>query len=457
MIPRPLQTRTTDVSALLDRGPWTTYQKLLTALSALAVLFDGFDIQILAFAIPSLMRDWHVARSAFGPVLAVGLAGMVIGGPLAGYMGDRAGRRPALIASVALFGLATIGTALIHGLTGLIFLRFVTGLGAGGALPNASALAAEFAPLRRRPTAVKLTIVCVPLGGMLGGVIAARVLPAFGWRALYAIGGLTPLLFATVLWLALPESPRFLARRPDLWGKLTVLLTRMGHAVPSGTGFEDLAEKSGDHRISVRTLFNPTLARDTTGLWIAFFSCLGSIYLVFGWLPSMLSAQGLDVGTASFGLAVYNFGGVLGVLFLTALLTIMGSRGPMSIGALATAASALALLFIPAGSEAGVSWLIAGLALNGFLANAIQCALYALAAHVYPTSVRSSGVAWAAAIGRVGALISSWYGAAIIQRGASAYWWVIAIAMVFTFVGLVLVRNHLPGGAGSKPRRASAR
>lgn len=205
--------QTINVAALLDGSSWSTYQKLLTALVALAVIFDGFDIQILGFAIPSLIRDWHVTRSEFGPVLAVGLAGMVVGGPFAGYCGDRVGRRAALIGCVVIFGLATLATAFVHGFFGLSVLRFITGVGTGGALPNVSALTAEFAPLRRRPTAVKLTLVCVPLGGMLAGALAAWILPRFGWRGLYAAGGACPLLCAVALWAALPESPRFLARR----------------------------------------------------------------------------------------------------------------------------------------------------------------------------------------------------------------------------------------------------
>ena len=166
--------QTVDVAGLLDGSSWSTYQKLLTGLAALAVIFDGFDIQILGFAIPSLIREWHVVRSDFGPVLAMGLAGMAVGGPLSGYCGDRFGRRTALTGCVAIFGLATVATAFVHGFAGLTVLRVITGMGTGGALPNASTLAAEFAPLRRRPAAVKLTLVCFPLGGMLGGLLAAR-------------------------------------------------------------------------------------------------------------------------------------------------------------------------------------------------------------------------------------------------------------------------------------------
>ncbi len=440
----PATEQTFDVAALLDRSSWSTYQKLLTALAALAVIFDGFDIQILGFAIPSLIREWHVARGDFGPVLAVGLAGMAVGGPLAGYVGDRFGRRMALIGCVVTFGLATIGTAMVHGLTGLTILRFVTGMGTGGALPNASALTAEFAPLRRRAMAVKLTLVCFPLGGMLGGLLAAWVLPRFGWRGLYSIGGVLPILLALVLMALLPESPRFLARRSAMWPRLVVLLGKMGHAVPAGASFEDSAEHGGAEHASVRMLFSSGLARDTTGLWIAFFSSLGSVYLIFGWLPAMLSAQGLNVATASSGLAVYNFGGVVGVLLWATLVTVLGSRGPLLSGALACAGSALALLVVPIQAHGDHVLLIACLGINGLLANAVQTSMYALAAHVYPTSVRATGVAYAATIGRLGGLLSSLLGALVIQSGAKTYWSVLAIAMVCAFAGLAWVRSHYP-------------
>jgi AAHS family 4-hydroxybenzoate transporter-like MFS transporter len=438
-------TQTINVSALLDRSSWSTHQKLLTLVAALAVIFDGFDIQILGFAIPSLMREWHVARGQFGPVLALGLAGMVVGSPIAGACGDRFGRRPALIGCVLLFGFATVATVFVHGFFGLGILRLLTGMGTGGALPNASALTAEFAPMRRRGTAVKLTLVCVPLGGMLGGLLAASILPAFGWRGLYGIGGALPLFFALILWAALPESPRFLARRPAEWPRLARQLTRFGHVIPEGTAFEDRAEREATGRASLRALFRDGLARDTVGLWIAFLFCLGSIYMVFGWLPTMLTSRGLDLPTASLGLTVYNLGGVFGALLWAVLITILGSRGPLLSGALACAGSALALLIVPIQANGDHTVLIACLGMNGLLANAVQTSMYALAAHVYPTSMRATGVAYAGTIGRAGGLVSSLFGSYIIQAGPGAYWQALAACMVVAFAGLAWVRSHYPG------------
>ena len=447
---------TIDVGALLDQGPWTAQQKRWTILAALAIIFDGFDIQILGFAIPSLMREWHVARSAFGPVLALGLAGMAVGSPVAGYFGDRFGRRTALIGCVSLFGLATIVSSLVDGVTGLAVLRVLTGMGAGGALPNAAALAAEFAPLRRRHAAVLLTIVCVPLGGMVGGVIASQVLPALGWRALYMIGGAMPLVFAVLLWVALPESPRFLARRPEDRQRLTELLGRMGYAVDPTSTYEDRTKVSVNNHAPIRALFGSALARDTVGLWIAYFFCLGSIYVMFGWLPTLLTSQGISLATATTGLAVYNLGGVCGVLVWTFLISAFGSRGPMLAGALATATSALLILLIPFHANSNPVLLLAAIGLNGLLANAIQTSMYALAAHVYPTAVRASGVAYAAAIGRTGGVVSSLFGAVLIQAGPVVFWCAMAAAMVVAFAGLAWMRNHFAAIGKLEPAGVAA-
>ena len=448
-----------DIAPLLDTGRWTAYQKLVTALCALAVIFDGFDILILGFTVPSLMKEWGLGRPAFGPVLALGLAGMAVGSPLAGYWGDRVGRRPALIGCLIVFGLATLATAFVNSVVGLGVLRFVTGVGTGGALPNVSALVAEFAPLRRRPLAVKLTIVCVPLGGMLAGFVAAQLLPTLGWRALFQAGGVAPLACAAMLWLLLPESPRFLVQNPRNWPTLERLLQRMGRPVAQGSAFEDAGERRVPDRAPIRALLGPNHVRDTAGLWTAFLFCLGSIYLTFGWLPTLLSSQGVDVAAASQAVAVYNLGGVIGVFVWAALITSFGSRGPLLWGALGAAGSALLILLVPVTAGGSSMLLLAALALHGMLANAVQTAMYALAAHVYPTAIRASGVAYASAAGRVGGIISSVSGATIIGMGAGAYWGFVAVSLLIAFGGLALVGRHFPavGRSTSSGQAASGR
>lgn len=431
----------TDVAALLDHGRWSGYQKMLTVLAAVALIFDGFDIQILGFAIPPLMKELGASRAAFGPILALGLAGMCVGSPFAGYFGDRYGRRPSLIGAIAVFSVGTLATSMVHSMAALAVLRFITGLGTGAALPNVSAYVAEFAPLRKRPVAVKLTLMCIPLGGMVCGWIASQVLPALGWRALYQLGGGLPLLLTLVLWAVLPESPRFLARKSSGWPRLAILLRRMGHHVPERSAFDDTTEQTTTGSSSAGALLRSPYRRDTVGLWLAFLFSLGSIYLVFGWLPSMLTAQGLGIGFASQGLTAYNFGGFIGVLCWAVLLTKFGSRTPLLFGAAAAGIAALIVLAVPV-SASSHGWFLASLALNGLLANAVQTALYAVAAHAYPTAIRVTGIAYAAGIGRAGGILSSTLGSGLIAYGPGAYWGVIAGCMTLVFLGIALVPHH---------------
>jgi AAHS family 4-hydroxybenzoate transporter-like MFS transporter len=229
------------------------------------------------------------------------------------------------------------------------------------------------------------------------------------------------------------------------------LLSRFGHSIRPGAAFEDVQERKAESQGALKSLFGSEYLRDTAGLWIAFFACMNAVYLVFSWLPSMLAAQGLDTATASSGLAAYNFGGVLGVLICAPVIGIVGSRRPLLIGALIGAATALGLRFISAGDHA---LLIAGYGLHGVFANAVQTALFALAAHVYPTKVRASGVAASAAVGRLGALLSSISGAVIIQAGSATYLGVLAVSLLLGAAGIAIVRKQFSPNEAAFPAPA---
>jgi len=131
--------KSADVGAILDEGQWSRSQKLLVAATALTIVLDGLDNQLLAVAIPAMMREWSLPRPAFASVLASGMFGMMIGGAIGGYIGDRVGRRIALLGSVVAFGALTLLVSTASGVTMLAVLRFLAGLGLGGAMPNAAA------------------------------------------------------------------------------------------------------------------------------------------------------------------------------------------------------------------------------------------------------------------------------------------------------------------------------
>src|SRR5436309_7485747 len=255
----------TDIGTMLDEGPWSRYQKLLVVGTALTIILDGLDNQLLGAAIPALMREWRVPGPAFASVQASGMVGMMIGGATGGSIGDRIGRRAALLGSVLSFRVLTVLISFAGGVTTLAILRFFAGLGFGGPMPNAAALSSEYVPRRHRPFAVTLTIVCIPLGGTLAGLMGAQILPRYGWRVLFLVGGIVPLALAAVLLKLLPESPRFLARHKERWAELGAILRRLGHRVPEDAAFIDAVEKPVA-RVSVSELLAPEFRRDTLAL-----------------------------------------------------------------------------------------------------------------------------------------------------------------------------------------------
>ena len=434
-----------DIGKILDQGRWTAYQQWLVLLTALTIIFDGFDNQLLGVALPTIMQEWKEPRSAFAPVVSLGYLGMMIGGTIAGVAGDRLGRRTALLGCMAIFGAATIAVAAVDDVTMLGILRLVAGIGLGGAMPNAAALAAEYVPLSQRPFAVTLAIVCVPLGATLAGFAGIWALPSLGWRGLFVLGGVVPIVAALVLVRLMPESPRYLARHPDRWPELRALLGRMGHHVPADAAFTDATESTSAARPSFSTIFQRELRLDTFALWAAFFSCLLAVYLAFSWLPSILTAAGLGGSVASTGLTAFNLGGVVGALVGGKLLTRIGSRVTMVAMAAAAVVCTLILSRMELSATAAVTPIIVMLGVTGGLINAVQTTMYALAAHVYPTAIRATGVGTAVAFGRSGAILTGYAGPwALEYRGSESFFWLMAGSLVVTCVALAVVRRHVP-------------
>lgn len=434
-----------DVGRLLDEGEWGRYQKWLIFLTALTIVFDGIDNQLLGVAMPAIMQEWSAPRSAFAPVISIGLTGMMLGGAVAGIAGDRVGRRTALLGSMLLFGVMTAAVAAATSPMQLALLRLLAGAGLGGAIPNATALAAEYVPRRHRPVAVTLAIVCVPLGATIAGLLGIRVLSVVGWRALFVIGGMIPALTALTLLRVLPESPRYLARHPHRRAELARTLARMGHPTPEGATFVDATEQTAE-RASIWSLFNPGRRSDTLALFGAFFSCLLAVYLGFSWLPALLTSAGFDPGTASTGITAFNLGGVAGALTGSVMISRFGSRLPMLLMTAGAAAGAVTLGVMPIDVSQPVLPILVMLTITGGLINAVQTTMYALAAHVYPSAMRATGVGTAAAVGRVGSILSGYAGAwAIDYGGSGSYFSLVAVAMAATFLSLALVGRHVPG------------
>jgi MFS transporter, AAHS family, 4-hydroxybenzoate transporter len=316
----------TEVGQLLDGGRFMGLPLMVAVFTTLTLIFDGFDIQAIAFAAPRLMVEWGIDRSHLTPVLGAGLLGMAFGALGIGAVGDHLGRRRALIASVIVVAIGSWISAYATGPGELAVYRLITGIGLGGTLPNAAALIAEFAPLAVRNVVLSITVVGVPIGGMIGASVAADVIPAHGWRSIFIAGAVLPALLAFAMLFWLPESPRFLAARSERWPQLATLLnrlTRSGRFQPSGPFH---TREQAATRVGVAALFMRQFRYDTLLVWLIFFTNVFAVYAIFGWLPTVLAGAGLELATAIRGSLVFNLGGVFGALAGAVLMNRIGSR-----------------------------------------------------------------------------------------------------------------------------------
>jgi AAHS family 4-hydroxybenzoate transporter-like MFS transporter len=299
-------------------------------------------------------------------------------------------------------------------------------------------------PRRHRPFAVTLTIVCIPLGGTLAALLAGQVLPSYGWRALFLVGGVIPLVIALALFKVLPESPQFLVMRRERWPELIAVLRKAGHNVPADASFiEAGTSQTVKSNASIGDLFVPSFRMDTLGLFGAFFFCLLANYIGILLIPVMLTGAGFQQAFASNALAAWNFGGVGGAIVGALIIQRLGSRMTMLGLSAVSVASALWLAAIPPDPLNTFRLIVMFVILGGSL-NAVQTTMYALAANVYPTEIRGTGIGTAVAVGRIGNVLASYVGNfALDEGGTPAYFLTFAITMVIVFVSLAIVRRHI--------------
>jgi AAHS family 4-hydroxybenzoate transporter-like MFS transporter len=419
-------------------------------LAALAVVLDGFDVQIIAFAAPALMQDWGIDRSQLAPIFAIGFIGMMIGTFIGGWLGDRIGRRGGILSSVLLFALCTGAVVLAQNLVQLGVLRFVAALGLGALIPNATSLIAEFTPRRHRSVAVAIGLVCNPIGGVIGGLFAAPLLPEIGWRGLFALGGLVPLAMFAILYVYLLESPRYLRRAPKHRDRLDRTLARMGIEVPPGAEIVDSAEVSTAAQASIAELFRSEFRRDTVALAIGFFSVMAALYGALSWTPTLLAGRGFDLSQSSLGLLLVNAGGVIGSIAAGWLIGRRGSARITPIIAFTGALTSAALAFIPL-SPANWPFIAFALFVFGLFVLSGAACLFAIASQAYPVQLRGTGVGFAVGWGRLGATLAALAGAPLIGLGGSAFFATIAAAMIVTMIGFLSLRRHVPRREGADP------
>ena len=401
---------TYQVNEFVDDQKIGRFNIQLLVWSFLTMFADGFDLNSLGFAAPELTRMWGVEHSAMGPVLSANLWGIFIGAPLLGWLGDRYGRRPLIIAGTLLYGCMTLLMAFSTTMEQMIALRFIAGIGIGGIMPNTISLNSELTPKKFRSTLIVLMFMGITTGSTAVGLVAKYLLPTHGWQILFQAGGVLPLVVGVCLYFALPESLKLLS---TLKGRRTELLATARRMRPDLAIADDAVftneQQSAAGSSHVRELFRGSLALITPLLWVCFVIALMANFFLNNTLPLIYDKYGIPAVEAANITTMYHAGGIVGGIIVSLLLDRIGF----------TVVALMFLLGVPAvmllGTDSLGFTMLAGVAgMAGVMILGAQFGNNAAAGLIYPTAVRGKGVGIALSIGRFGAIAGPTVGAIML-------------------------------------------
>jgi AAHS family 4-hydroxybenzoate transporter-like MFS transporter len=419
--------RSTDVTSFINRHRIAPFQILIVVLCFLIVAIDGFDTAAIGFLAPAIRAEWDLTPAHLAPLFGAGLAGLMAGAFVFGPLADRFGRKNVLLVCVLFFGLASLASAWSTSLWELVVLRFLTGLGLGGAMPNSVTLTSEFCPEKRRSFLVTTMFCGFTVGSALGGIASAQLVEAYGWRSVLVLGGVLPLALLPLMAWKLPESVRYLVMRAAPAPRIAAILQRIApNELLDGVRFTIAQHAAAGSPI--RHLFRGDLVRGTLLLWSAFFMSLLVIYLLSSWLPTLIKSTGASLKTASLVTAMFQIGGTIGAIALGWLMDRIDAHRVLAVS------YALAGVFIAAIGSLTGSPVLVGIAVfcAGFCISGSQVGANALSANFYPTDCRATGVSWANGVGRIGSVLGSVGGGAMLSMNLS-------LSSVFVIVGLPAV------------------
>ncbi|SEO08676.1 MFS transporter, AAHS family, 4-hydroxybenzoate transporter [Duganella sp. CF517] len=413
-----MTTQTMTSSAVMNGAKISGLQILTLVLCFLVVAADGFDVAAAGYVAPLLKREWMLSGAQMGPIFGAGLFGLTVGGFFFGPLADRIGRRRVIVVSMLLFALGSVACGFADSVNSLVTLRFLTGLGLGGAMPAALTLSSEFAPERNRALLVTLMFCGFTLGLAFGGGIAALLIPRFGWQGVFFFGGAVPLVLAPIVWLLLPESLRFMAGKPKYEKEARAVLRRLTGrddvklevALPEARG-----EAAGARSGIVATLFNDHYRVGTLLLWLTFFCTLWVYYQISSWLPTVITDSGIAVTEAATIGAMMPIGGTIGSLINARL---MDRYNPFFVLTCSYVVAAVSIVMIGAAIP-HPGWLYAAVFCTGLGLSGAQTGANVLVSGFYTTAARATGVSWALAVGRIGSIVGSMTGGLLLAAVAS--------------------------------------
>ncbi|MCA8238201.1 MFS transporter [Burkholderia cenocepacia] len=400
----------------IDESPMSAFQTMAVTACVVLNMLDGFDVLAIAFAAPHLAAEWKLSGKEIGLLLSAGLAGMGFGSVLIAPLADRVGRRRIILLCLTVISTGMLACAATHGTLQLAVARAYTGLGIGGMLASLTVISGEYASNKWRSAAIGMQSAGYAIGATVGGVIAGYLLSTWGWRSVFAFGGILTLLAIPMVLALLPESLDFLlVRRPDnALQKINHILARMKRApidaLPAATSL-DTADAASNWTAVLRA----PLARRTIALWIAFFLVMGSFYFAVSWTPKLLVQAGLSASQGVTGGVLLNLGGIAGASLFSLLSTRFGLRNLLT--ATLLLGGVLMVVFGANTGSLGIGMTVA--VFLGAVINACVAGMYALSPTPYPAEIRTTGIGLAVGIGRLGAILSPMTVGALLDDGWS--------------------------------------
>lgn len=399
----------------LDAQPVSSFQIKLVFVGLMLLVMDGYDVQAIGYVAPVLSNLWKVDRSAFASIFSAGLIGLTVGTLIFSPLSDRIGCRRVLIICTAMFGMLTLATTLVNSFGMLIALRFLTGLGLGGAMPSVIALVSDYAPTRHRNLMVMIALVGFAIGGASGGFVAAFAIQSFGWQSVFVIGGIVPLVILPLILAWLPESlPRLLAD-PAPRDRLSKVVAQVapGWTAPEARSIDIVEEK----RFPVAALFEKGYAIPTLLMWCIFVCNLLLVYFFVNWTPSLVTKVGQSLQTANIATGMFQLGGIAGGLLLSLLADRTG-RTPI-IMACGYFGAALCCCLFGTAAHSTPAVLIGTAAAAGFCIVGSNGVANAFAGSYYPAAIRATGVGWGLGMGRFGSIMGSLAGGILLSLDVS--------------------------------------
>ncbi len=433
------------IVSVIDDAPVSRFQLRLAGLCLLVGIIDGVENGAIAYVAPALADDLAIPLNSIGQIFAAGTIGMMCGTLIMGIFADYWGRKRAILLSVAVFGIAALGTAAATSLSTLMAWRFIAGIAIGGVHPVMIALLAEYFPARRRNMAMVVSFVGMGIGVPLSALLTSALVPSFGWQAVFVVAGGVPLLLLPWLAWIYPESLRYLLNRSTVdRGRIAATLNRIvGEPRYSADQHFELIEEQAP-RASGRALLVPKYRRTTLTVWVVYFFNWITWYLFLLWVPTALTESGFTIRQASLAGAVMGITAIIAFIPAGGIIQRVGIRRSL-IGLFAGGVvSSIALAMV------GTEWTLIALLIVPFTICGVipQVALNYLAAELYPTPIRATGVGWAISAGRVGSVIGALIGGTLIGLwGLSGFFYALGVPLLVAGVltGLLFRGKLLPG------------